>query len=50
MKNEPQQKTVDGNSQRETGKRTRQASQKAVPGEAPLKEHGQPVWRNVKDE
>jgi hypothetical protein len=48
MKNEARQKTVEPNSQREAGKRARQSAQKSAPGEAPLKEHGQPAWRNVK--
>lgn len=48
MKNEPRQKTVDPNTERETGKRSRQSTQKSVPGQTPLKEHGQPAWREVK--
>jgi hypothetical protein len=48
MKNEPRQKTLDPNSERVSGKRARQSAQKPVAGEAPLKEHGQPAWREVK--
>jgi hypothetical protein len=49
MRNEPRQKTIDPNSQREAEPRSRQAKQKAVPQQAPLKEHGQPAWRDVKN-
>jgi hypothetical protein len=48
MKNEPRQKTVESNTEREASRRSRQSAQKPVPGQAPLKEHGQPAWRNVK--
>jgi hypothetical protein len=50
MRNEPRQKTIDPNSQREAGQRSRQSKQKSVPQQAPLKEHGQPAWRDVKSE
>jgi hypothetical protein len=50
MRNEPRQKTIDSNSQRETGQRSRQSRQKSTPREAPLKEHGQPAWRDVKED
>jgi hypothetical protein len=48
MRNEPRQKTLDSNTEREAAKRSRQSRQKAVPQQAPLKEHGQPEWRDVK--
>jgi hypothetical protein len=47
MRNEPRQKTLDPNSERIREKRERQSTQKAVPKQAPLKEHGQPAWRDV---
>jgi hypothetical protein len=50
MRNEPRQKTVDANTQREVGQRSRQSKQKAAPQQVPLKEHGQPAWRDVKGE
>ena len=49
-KNELRQKTIDPNSAREIGPRSRQSRQKAVPQQAPLKEHGQPSWRDVKED
>jgi hypothetical protein len=48
MRNEPRQKTLDSNSERTSGKRSGQSAQKSVPRQAPLKEHGQPAWRDVK--
>ena len=42
------QKTLDANTERVNQKRSQQSAQKAVPGQAPLKEHGQPAWRDVK--
>jgi hypothetical protein len=48
MRNESRQKTIDPNSQREAEHRSRQSKQKSVPQQAPLKEHGQPAWRDVK--
>ena len=49
-KNEPRQKTIDPNSEREAAPRARQSRQKAVPQQAPLKEHGQPSWRDIKED
>jgi hypothetical protein len=49
MRNEPRQKTIEANSERMSGKRSRQSTQKSVPQHAPLKEHGQPAWRDVKE-
>lgn len=43
-----QQRTADGNTQRAREQRSGQSAQKAAPGQAPLKEHGQPAWREVK--
>jgi hypothetical protein len=48
MRNEPRQKTIDPNSQREAGQLARHSKQKSVPQQEPLKEHGQPAWRDVK--
>jgi hypothetical protein len=47
-RNEPRQKSIDANSEREIATRSPQSKQKSVPQQAPLKEHGQPAWRNVK--
>jgi hypothetical protein len=44
----PQQRTTDENTQREKNARSSQSAPKAAPGQAPLKEHGQPAWREVK--
>jgi len=44
----PQQKTIDSTTERERAKIKRQSSQKSVPQSAPLKEQGQPAWRDVK--
>jgi hypothetical protein len=48
MENEPRQKTLDANTERVRDRRSGQAAQKSVPQQAPLKEHGQPAWRDVK--
>jgi hypothetical protein len=48
MKNEPRRKTLDANTERELEKRARQSASKSIPGEAPIKEHGQPAWREVR--
>jgi hypothetical protein len=48
MKDEPRQKTVDSNTAREVEKRSIQSAERSEPGQAPLKEHGQPAWRKVK--
>jgi hypothetical protein len=50
MRNEPRQKSLDANSEREISPRSRQSKQKSVPQQAPLKEHGQPAWRDVKSD
>jgi len=50
MRNEPKQKSLDSNSEREVEPRSRQSKQKSVPQEGPLKEHGQPAWRDVKED
>jgi hypothetical protein len=50
MRNEPRQKTIDSNTQREAGHRDKQSKQKAAPQQSPLKEHGQPAWRDVKSD
>jgi hypothetical protein len=39
---------IDLNTQREAGQRSKQVKEKSVPQQAPLKEHGQPAWRDVK--
>ena len=46
----PRQKTLDENSERVRAKRSRESAQKTVPQQAPLKEHGQPAWRDVKED
>jgi hypothetical protein len=50
MKNEPRQKTIDPNTEQVREKRSHQTAQKAVPGEAPLKNNGQPAWREAKND
>jgi hypothetical protein len=49
MKKAPQ-KTIDPTTEEVREKRSRQSMQKAVPRQAPLKEHGQPAWRDVKED
>jgi hypothetical protein len=44
----PQQKTIDPNTAEVREKRSRESAQKSVPEQAPLKEQGQPAWRDVK--
>jgi hypothetical protein len=39
---------LDLNSERMKEKRERQSTEKSVPEQAPLKEQGQPAWREVK--
>jgi hypothetical protein len=41
---------LDSNSERMKEKRERQSTEKSVPEQAPLKEQGQPAWREVKPE
>ena len=48
MREKPRQKTLDENTEEVRGKRRMQSAQEAVPEQAPLKEHGQPAWRDVK--
>jgi len=48
MRNEPRRKTIDSNSERMKEMLEGQSAQKSVPDQAPLKEHGQPAWREVK--
>jgi hypothetical protein len=48
MRKEPRQKTLDSNTEREMEDIARQSKQKGVRQQAPLKEHGQPAWRDVK--
>jgi hypothetical protein len=43
-----QQRTADENTQREKNARSSQSASKPAPGQPPLKEHGQPAWREVK--
>lgn len=49
MKN-ARQRTLDKNTERIAPKRDAQSAQKTTPGQAPLKEHGQPAWREVKND
>ena len=49
MKKAPQ-KTIDPTTEEVREKRSRQSMQKVVPRQAPLKEHGQPAWRDVKED
>jgi hypothetical protein len=50
MKNEPRQKSIDPNTEQVREKRSHQTAEKAVPGEAPLKNNGQPAWREAKND
>jgi len=49
MQKDPRQKTQDANTER-TASGGRQPSPKAVPEPEPVKEHGQPGWREVKSD
>jgi hypothetical protein len=41
---------MDSNSEREMDERSKESKPKSVPRQAPLKEHGQPEWRDVKND
>jgi hypothetical protein len=47
---EPREKSLDETTEEVREKRSRQSAQKTVPKESPLKEHGQPAWRDVKED
>jgi hypothetical protein len=48
MRREPYPKTRDSNSERVKEKQEGQSAKKSLSDQQPLKEHGQPAWREVK--
>jgi hypothetical protein len=46
----PDPENLDEYTQDVREQRSRESSQRAVPGEAPLKDNGQPAWRDVKED
>jgi hypothetical protein len=45
---QPRQEDLDETTEEVREKRRRQSREKSIPDEAPLKNNGQPAWRDVK--
>lgn len=46
----PDPEDLDDYTQEIREQRSHESAQRAVPGEAPLKDNGQPAWRDVKED